>query len=105
MTITGESYFHKKAGNSCWLLLSAPMFWLSGLPDPPPEDSLKVPCEGGLLAPDVRIRGIGVSFVGADEGKSKGLVCFGSFFPSAMKLPTTTCREDRQTGSIKFFLM
>lgn len=69
-------------------LLPAPVLWLSGLPCPP-EDSLRVPCDGGLLTPfgplDAASRGP------ADEG-SLFISVFGSLRPSAAKLPTTTCK-------------
>lgn len=75
--------------NPCWLLLlHVPILWLSGLPGPP-EDSLKVPREVGLLGTGA---GTGASFPGADIGSKGLLTCFGSFLP-AMKLPTTTCRD------------
>lgn len=45
-------YFHGMLAKPCgWLLLlQAPVLWLRGLPGPP-EDSLKVPRDGGLLVP------------------------------------------------------
>lgn len=41
------------------------MLWLSGLPGPP-EDSLRVPRDGGLLGPVVP--SAGANFVTADKG-------------------------------------
>lgn len=69
------------------LLLQAPVLWLSGLPGPP-EDSLRVPRDGGLLAPVGPP--LGASLGGAVEGSIR-FVDFDSFLPSAIKLPTTTC--------------
>lgn len=65
------------------------MLWLSGLP-PPPEDSLKVPRDGGLLAAAGRLAALW--FWDADR-TSFCCTSFASFWPSAIKLPTTTCKN------------
>ena len=81
-------YFHAMLDMPCGLLLlQAPVLWLSGLPGPP-EDSLRVPRDGGLLAPVCPPPG--PSFDGAFKG-SIWFADFDSFRPSVMKLPTTTC--------------
>ncbi|KAJ7005577.1 hypothetical protein NC653_005025 [Populus alba x Populus x berolinensis] len=73
----------------CGLLLQAPVLWFSGLPGPP-DDSLRVPRDGGLLTPvDPPVGG---SFDVADEG-SMWFADFDTLRPSAMKLLTTTCNE------------
>lgn len=89
-------HFHGMLAIPCWLLLLhvVPVLWFIGLPGPP-EDSLKVPRDGGLLAPVMGIGPLLASLPGAEEGSmaaaAAAILCFGSFFPSAMKLPTTTC--------------
>lgn len=51
MRSEGLTYFQGMFAMPCRvLLLQAPVLWLSGLPGPP-EDSLSVPREGGLLVP------------------------------------------------------
>lgn len=83
-------YFHGKFDMPCGLLfLQAPVLWLSGQPGPP-DDSLRVPRDGGLVAPVGKPPG--ASFAGAGWG-SIWHADFGSFRPSAIKLPTTTCKE------------
>uniref|UniRef100_J3MYR4 Uncharacterized protein n=1 Tax=Oryza brachyantha TaxID=4533 RepID=J3MYR4_ORYBR len=67
-----------------WLLRVTP--WFIGLPGPP-DDSLNVPLEGGLLGPVPLISAI---FGSAGTG-SEGACNFGPFFPSVLKLPTTIC--------------
>jgi hypothetical protein len=82
----------------CWLLLLlavAVAAWFIGLPGPP-EDSLGVPLDGGLLGPIPTLIGagaIGASFGGADAGSDGAACCFFTFFSTAsvMKLPTTIC--------------
>jgi hypothetical protein len=85
----------------CWLLLlllavavAAPP-WFIGLPGPP-EDSLSVPLDGGLLGPiptPIGTGAIGASFGGADAGSGGAACCFFAFFSpvSGLKLPTTIC--------------
>jgi hypothetical protein len=65
------------------------LLWLSGLLGPP-EDSLKVPLEGGLAGPI----GLppGASLTGMEPGSEVLLCFFFSFFPSATKLPIITCQ-------------
>jgi len=78
------------------LLLQAPVLWFSGLPGPP-DDSLRVPRDGGLLTPvDPPLGG---SLDVADDG-SVWFAVFDSLRPSATKLPTTTCNEN--DGSVSF---
>lgn len=77
------------------LLLPAPVLWLSGLPCPP-EDSLRVPCDGGLLTPFGPL-------AAANRGPPGGSILisvFESFRPSAAKLPTTTCNGFRIPESL-----
>lgn len=50
--------------NMPWGLVLLPELWLTGLPAPP-EDSLRVPWDGGLLTPVVPKPG--VSFGGAER--------------------------------------
>lgn len=73
------------------LLLQAPVLWLSGLPGPP-EDSLRVPRDGGLLGPVVP--SAGANFVNADKG-SIWFANLDSLRPSEMKLATTTWRTSQ----------
>lgn len=68
--------------------------WFSGLPGPP-DDSLNVPLDGGLLGP---VPLIGTIFSGADIG-SEGACSFGPFFPSVLKLPTTICTGEAAVRS------
>lgn len=73
------------------------MLWLRGLPGPP-DDSLSVPRDGGLLVPVTPPPPpTGAIFGGADEG-STWLADFDSLRPSAIKLPTTTC-NGKETSS------
>ena len=69
------------------LLLHAPVLWLSGLPGPP-EDSLRVPRDGGLLGP---VGPLAAPRFGIEDKGSTRLPDFDSLRPSATKLPTTTC--------------
>lgn len=84
-------YFHRKFDMPCGLLLQVPMLWLTGLPGPP-EDSLRVPCEGELVTP-------GTTFAGADR-PSIWFVDFASFRLSVIKLPTTTCKQHCSSLSV-----
>lgn len=68
------------------LLLHAPVLWLSGLPGPP-EDSLRVPRDGGLLAPVGPATA--VNFGVTDKGSMFAI--FDSLRASVLKLPTITC--------------
>jgi hypothetical protein len=82
-------YFHGMFDMPCGLLLQAPVLWFSGLPGPP-DDSLRVPRDGGLLTPvDPPVGG---SFDVADEG-SMWFADFDTLRLPAMKLLTTTCNE------------
>lgn len=67
------------------LLLQAPVLWLIGLPGPP-DDSLRVPRDGGLFGPAAPPPSPKVG-----EGSAR-FADFGSLRPSAIKLPTTTCK-------------
>lgn len=81
------------------LLLQPPVLWLSGLPGPP-EDSLSVPRDWGLLAPVGPLLGGSFGATG-----SNWFAVFDSFRPSATKLPTTTCNgfcNHKITVSIMF---
>jgi hypothetical protein len=64
----------------------------------PPDNSLNVPLEGGLLGP---IPVVGATFSGTDVG-SEGACFFDSFLPPELKLPSTICREYMQIISIIF---
>lgn len=77
------------------LLLPTPVLWLSGLPCPP-EDSLRVPCDGGLLTP---FGPLAAANRGPAVGGSILISVFDSFRPSAAKLPTTTCNGFGIPGS------
>lgn len=68
------------------LLLHAPVLWLSGLPGPP-EETLRVPWDGGLLAPVGPVTA--TSFGVTDKGSMFAI--FDSLQASVIKLPTTTC--------------
>lgn len=64
--------------------------WLKGLLSLSSDDSLEAPSDGGLIPwvgppPKFNILGVGAEVVGPGFG----------FFPSAMKLPTTTYIEER----------
>lgn len=87
-------HFHGMLLIACWTLLLhvVPVLWFIGLPGPPPEDSLRVPRDGGLLPSTIGMGLLLASFPGAEVG-SRGMVYFRSFFPSAIKLPTTTYSE------------
>lgn len=77
-----------------WGFVLLPVLWLSGLPAPP-EDSLRLPCDGGLLAPVTPKPG--ASFGGAESG-SAWFIGLDSLRPSAMKLPTITCNGGGSTS-------
>jgi len=94
--VTDDAHFQDMLERPpCWLLLlavaAAP--WFIGLPGPP-EDSLSVPLDGGLLGPiptPIGTGAIGASFGGADAGSDGAACCFFGFFSPVlvMKLPTT----------------
>ena len=71
------------------LLLQAAVLWFSGLPGPP-DDSLRIPRDGGLLTP--ADPPLGGSRDVADDG-CLNFADFDSLRPFATKLPTTTCNE------------
>lgn len=68
-----------------------------GLPAESSDDSLEVPCDGGL-ATDGALKPVICG--GADEGSMFSPSDF-CFFPSAMKLPTTTCIEFSESHQSK----
>ena len=76
------------------LLLHVPVLWLRGLPGPPPDDSLIVPRDGGLLVP-VMPPPTWPNFGGPEKG-SIWVADFDSLRPSAIKLPTTTCNGKKK---------
>lgn len=79
--------------NGGWLLLLALAAMArcigGGLPAPP-DDSLNVPLEEGLLGPP--IPAVGATLGGADVGSEGACFC-GSFPPPELKLPSTIYRE------------
>ena len=77
-------YFHGRLDMSTEV--TAPVLWLSGLPGPP-EDSLKVPRDVGLLGPVGPAAAWGLPGVNG----SVRLPIFCSLRFSAIKLPTITC--------------
>lgn len=93
-----KCYFQGMVERPCRLmLLHAPTLWLSGLPGPP-EDSLNAPRDSGLLAPVVPPA---TSFPAVETGSAR-LACFDSFFPSGIKLPTTTWIEQLLSQEYSF---
>lgn len=84
-------HFHGMLDIPCGLLLlQASVVRLSGLPGPP-DDSLRVPRDGGLLAPVGPLHG---ASLGCANRGSIWCLDFDSLRPSVLKLPTMTCNRN-----------